>query len=104
MRSLVAQPRETLNDVDRHMKTALRRLYRHRNILMHGGTTNSIAFPAALRTAAPLVGAGLDRLTHASLVGATEPLQLASRARLNIDLIGGDDGRHLVDLLEGHST
>jgi hypothetical protein len=67
---------------------------------MHGGTTNSIAFSAALRTAAPLVGAGLDRLTHYSLVDGTNPLQLASRARLNIDLIGGTDGRHLVDLLE----
>jgi hypothetical protein len=54
----------------------------------------------ALRTAAPLIGAGLDRITHASLVEGVDALQLAARAQLNIDLIGGDDARHLVNLLE----
>jgi hypothetical protein len=103
MLGLIARPKETLKDVDMHMKTALRRLYRHRDILMHGGTTSSIAFSAALRTAPPLVGAGLDRITHASLVDATNPLQLASRAGLNIDRVGGGDGRHLVDLLGSRS-
>ncbi|MGO9031461.1 hypothetical protein [Mycobacterium sp.] len=100
MLGLVAQPKQTLSDVNRHMLTAIRRLYRQRNLLLHGGTTNSIALPAALRCAAPLVGAALDRITHASLLEGIDPLQLAARARLNLDLVGGDDGRHLVDLLE----
>jgi hypothetical protein len=100
MRALVRSPKPTLRDVNDHMKTGLRRLYRQRNILMHGGTTSSIALPTALRTAAPLIGAGLDRITHAALVEKVDALQLAARARLNIDLLGGDDARHLVDLLE----
>lgn len=100
MRGVVQYPKQTLNDVNKHVQTALRRLYRQRNLLMHGGTTNSIALSAALRAAAPLVAAGLDRITHAWLVDGIDPLHLASRARLNIDLVGGDDGRHLVDLLE----
>lgn len=82
------------------MRTALRRFYRQRNILMHGGTTNSIALSTALRTAAPLVSAGLDRITHAALVEGITPLQLAARAKLNLELVGSSDGRHLVDLLE----
>ncbi|MDP7738709.1 integrase [Mycobacterium paragordonae] len=100
MKALVDAPKDTLGDVNRHMRTAFRRLYRQRNILMHGGTTGSIALPTALRTAAPLIGAGLDRLTHAVLTEGISPLQLAARAQLNIDLLGGDDARHLVDLLE----
>jgi hypothetical protein len=100
MRALVRSPKPTLRDVNDHMKTGLRRLYRQRNILMHGGTTGSIALPTALRTAAPLIGAGLDRITHAALVEKVDALQLAARARLNLDLLGGDDARHLVDLLE----
>ncbi|MET4429059.1 integrase [Mycolicibacterium sp. 624] len=100
MRSLVGAPKHTLGDVNNHMRTAFRRLYRQRNILMHGGTTGSIALPTALRTAAPLIGAGLDRLTHAALAEGVGALQLAARAQLNMDLLGGDDARHLVDLLE----
>jgi hypothetical protein len=100
MKVLVGAPNHTLEDVNHHMRTAFRRLYRQRNILMHGGTTGSIALPTALRTAAPLIGAGLDRLTHAVLTEGVGALQLAARAQLNIDLLGGADARHLVDLLE----
>ncbi|MES9518256.1 integrase [Rhodococcus qingshengii] len=100
MQSLVNNPRSTLGDVTKHVTTALRRLYRQRNLLMHGGSTNSVALQATLRTAAPLVGAGLDRIIHASLNDGVDPLSLASRALLNLRLVGGDDGRHLADLLE----
>ncbi len=100
MLGLVNQPKHMLRDVNRHMRTAMRRLYRQRNLLLHGGTTNSIALSAALRSAAPLVGAVLDRITQASLVEGIDPLQLAARASLNLELVGGDDGRHLVDLLD----
>ena len=79
MCALVGAPKHTLADVNNHMRTALRRFYRQRNILMHGGTTGSIALPTALRTAAPLVGAGLDRVTHAALVEGVGALQLAAR-------------------------
>ncbi|MBU4616223.1 integrase [Rhodococcus sp. GG48] len=100
MESLVNQPRSTLSDVSCHITTAMRRLYRQRNLLMHGGSTSSVALGATLRTAAPLVGAGLDRITHAALIDNTDPLPLASRALLNLSLVGGKDGRHLTDLLE----
>lgn len=100
MANLIANPSLTLADVNAHLRTALRRFYRQRNILMHGGTTNSIALAVALRTAAPLVAAGLDRITHAALVEGINPLQLAARAKLNLELVGRGGGRHLVDLLE----
>lgn len=100
MKKLVQNHKSTLKDVHCHITTALRRLYRQRNLLMHGGSTSSIALEATLRTTAPLVGAGLDRITHASLINGVSPLDLASRAQLNLSLVGGADGRHLTDLLE----
>lgn len=100
MKKLVAQQRPTLRDVERHVTSAMRRFYRHRNIVMHGGATSVPTLAMALRTAAPLVGAGLDRITHASITKDIDPLMLATKARLNLDLVGGDDGRPLTDLLE----
>lgn len=100
MRKLVAQERATLRDVEKHVTSAMRRFYRHRNIVMHGGATSVPTLAMALRTAAPLVGAGLDRITHASITQDMDPLMLATKARLNLDLVGGPDGRLLTDLLE----
>ncbi|MFF3039191.1 integrase [Arthrobacter citreus] len=100
MTKLVAHERSTLRDVERHVTSTMRRFYRHRNIVMHGGATNVQTLAMALRTAAPLVGAGLDRITHAAITGGLDPLMLSTRARTNLDLVGGADGRPLTDLLE----
>lgn len=100
MTKLTANERVTLKDVERHVNTAMRRFYRHRNIVMHGGATSIATLSMALRTAAPLVGAGLDRITHAALREDLNPLELSARARLNLDLVGGADGRPPTDLLE----
>src|SRR5262249_7221560 len=80
MRALVTNPGTTLRDVRETVQRCARRLYRQRNIVLHGGDTQAVALLAALRTAAPLVGVGLDRLTHAYLTAQVEPLDLASRA------------------------
>lgn len=81
MKKLVGQPRATLKDVEKHVTSAMRRFYRHRNIVMHGGATTVPTLSMALRTAAPLVGAGLDRITHSAITGGPDPLNLAMRAR-----------------------
>lgn len=100
MVKLLAEPRSTLGDVSRHVTSAMRRLYRQRNLLMHGGSTGSVALNSTLRTSAPLVGAGLDRLTHAALTNNVAPLDLATRAEVNLKLVGGPDGPDVVRLLE----
>jgi hypothetical protein len=78
----------------------LRRFYRQRNIVVHGGTTGSVAIEATLRTAPPLVGAGLDRLVHAKLQYGINPLELAARAANSLELVGDDLGPEIVSLLE----
>jgi hypothetical protein len=96
VRRLAANRPEALLDVERHAKFAVRRLYRLRNLVLHGGRVDAVALKLGLRIAAPLVGAGLDRVAHAHYVGGARPVELAARARLALDL-GSDN---LVGMLE----
>ena len=100
MTKLMAAPRPTLRDVEAHVATAMRRLYRQRNIVMHGGSTGTLTLESTLRTCAPLVGAALDRITHARLTDGVDALQLATRAQLGMNRLGSDVPVHVVDLLE----
>jgi hypothetical protein len=100
MADLVQDPRPVLNDVAGAFRIALRRLYRTRNIILHGGATQGVALEASLRTAAPLVGAGLDRVVHAAYAEDLAPLALAARAEVALQLVNGETGLSVVDLLE----
>jgi hypothetical protein len=100
MSALLKSPSRTLEDIEHHVSTAFRRLYRHRNMVLHWGKTDSVGLRACLRTTAPLVGAGLDRIAHAWLVGGTHPLELAARARLRLGTIGASPAPSVLDLLE----
>jgi hypothetical protein len=100
MMLMLKDPQRTLREVQKAVQIALRRLYRARNVVLHGGSTSSIALDATLRTAAPLIGAGLDRIAHHFFEFGMEPLELAARAELAIDLVGGETGLSVVDLLQ----
>lgn len=99
MRELVDRPRPTLGRVNNYLRGALRRLYRQRNIVLHGGSIRSVALRASLRTAGPLVGAALDRVAHGYTSCDVVPLDLASRAELAIKLVSDRDGWGLHELL-----
>lgn len=100
MRALLSEPRRALSDVEQYACKTLRRLYRQRNLVLHWGRTNAVCLRAALRTAAPLVGAGVDRIAHAWFTGDTSPLELAARAKLRLELLGTSGGVSPVELLE----
>ncbi|MFF5081234.1 integrase [Actinoplanes sp. NPDC000266] len=100
MRRVVAGPRAELSTVVTIFRIALRRLYRTRNIVLHGGSTQGAAVEAALRIAGPLVGAGLDRITYASLFEGVAPLDLAARAEVGLKLVGGETGLTVASLLD----
>ncbi|SCE81795.1 hypothetical protein GA0070562_3006 [Micromonospora tulbaghiae] len=100
MRRVVASPRGELATAVTIFRIGIRRLYRTRNIVLHGGSTQGVALKAALRIAAPLVGAGLDRITYAALAEGLTPLDLAARAEVGLKLVGGETGLSVVDLLE----
>ena len=100
MTALVGSPRRSLQGIRMTVEGTLRRLYRQRNIVLHGGSPQAVALDATLRTAAPLVGAGLDRIAHAYLADRVQPLALAARAELRLTLVGVKDTVPATDLLE----
>jgi hypothetical protein len=79
---------------------SIRRLYRQRNLVLHGGRTKAVALGPALRTAAPLIGAGMDRIVHGALVKESDPLYLAAKAEFEIARAGASGAPGLADLLE----
>ena len=100
MRGLLNDPRRLLVDVRNHAAESLRRLYRQRNLVLHGGRTAAVALGPALRTASPLVGAGIDRIVHGALVKGLDPLHLAAQADFEIQRAGAPGSPGLSDLLE----
>ncbi|HEX6602944.1 MAG TPA: hypothetical protein VF030_09915 [Solirubrobacterales bacterium] len=97
---VLRDPKRELTEIRERAQRSFRRLYRHRNLLLHGGLRDAVGVNRSLHAVAPLVGAGLDRLAHAWIVEGLEPLALAARARLAMELVGSTDSGSLVDLLE----
>jgi hypothetical protein len=100
MRVLLASPKSALAEVRDYVAVAIRRLYRQRNLVLHWGRTQGVAVRPCLRTAAPLVGAGIDRIAHAWFTDKTSPLELSARAAIRLEQVGTAAGRNLLDLLE----
>jgi hypothetical protein len=99
MQKLLRNPQAVLADVCQHAAIAFRRVYRQRNLVLHGGRTDAVALRGCLRTAAPLVGAGLDRIIHAYYVDRLNPLQLVARARIALSTVGTTGGPSCTELL-----
>jgi hypothetical protein len=97
---LLRLPNEVLPDLERYATDAFRRLYRQRNLVVHGGRTTGAALKATLRTVAPLVGAGMDRIVHAYLTDGVEPLDLVARGRLEVARAGSKDAPEVTRMLE----
>lgn len=97
---ILKSPRKQLRDIENYAKNVLRRLYRQRNIIMHGGKIDSVVLSGVLRSSAPLVGAGMDRIAHAWFVENLSPIELVSRAKLRIALSDTSIATDLISLLE----
>lgn len=96
---LLQNPSRVLWDIEGRISEAFRRLYRNRNIVLHGGKTDAVALRACLRITAPLVGAGLDRIAHAMYTEGLHPLELAARARIRLDSLNSAAAVQPIDLL-----
>ena len=96
---LIRSPRTELRDIRTHIGDAFRRLYRQRNLVLHWGKTDAVALRAALRTAAPLVGAGMDRIAHSLYVEDLRPIELAARAHVSLETIPVDQVDACISLL-----
>jgi hypothetical protein len=99
LRLLLDSPGYVLKDIEARITESFRRLYRNRNIVLHGGKTDAVGLRACLRISAPLVGAGLDRIAHAAYTEALSPLELAARARIRLDSLDSAAAVPPIDLL-----
>jgi hypothetical protein len=99
MRRVLATPSVALLDIQQHVACSFRRLYRVRNLVLHGGLTDALGLSSVLRTSAPLVGAGIDRIAHAYYVDRVRPMELAAKASIGLTILGSKHGVHPVDLL-----
>lgn len=100
MKSVASDPHAGLHDILNHAETAFLRMYRQRNLVLHWGKTDAVALRASLRTAAPLVGAGMDRIAHAWFVQKIRPVELAARARRALAVVGSRADTNCIDLLD----
>ena len=100
MTTLLSDPHSALQDIERHLQGVFRRFYKNRNLVLHWGRTTAVGLRPGLRTAAPLVGAGMDRIAHAWFVDGTGPHELAARAVTGLALVGTMGGVGPLDLLE----
>ena len=87
MAQLRENPQAVLGRVEGYMGGALRRLYRHRNLVMHGGELRPVALSATTRTTGPLVGALLDRLAVAAHLRQEDPLHAIARAEVALQSV-----------------
>lgn len=100
MRKLLARPSIELRAMKAAVSEAFHRLYRQRNLILHGGKLDGVALNASLRTVSKLAGAGMDRITHAQYVNGVRPLELVAKSELSMSLITEDTALTCVDLLE----
>lgn len=98
MSALVNNPAPVLRRVTGYFKSSLRRVYRQRNIVLHGGSTQSVALRSTLQTGGPLVGAALDRIAHAVHSMGRSPLDAAARSHQALKTVGDPISWPLYDL------
>jgi hypothetical protein len=99
MHHILTNPHSGLSDVENHVKRVIRRLYRVRNLVLHNAATNSTTLAATLRTAVPLLGAGIDRIVRGAVLQECRPLELAARARIVLDTASNLKPSEFADLL-----
>jgi hypothetical protein len=100
IKEVLDNPKAELDKLQCHFSSVLQRLYRSRNLVLHGGRTDAAGLRPTLRAAAPIVGAGVDRIAHAWFVQQRNGLQLSSHANVSLGTVGEAGGPSLVDLLE----
>jgi hypothetical protein len=97
---LLENPGRELQTIRDAIGDSFHRLYRQRNLILHGGRLDSVALTASLRTVAKLAGAGMDRIVHGHYVQHLKPLELVAKANLALALVSREAPLDCVDLLE----
>ncbi|ATL66670.1 integrase [Nocardia terpenica] len=103
IRPLLREPQRGVTRIAEILTREFVRLYRKRNLIVHGGRTHSNNLHAITETMSPLIGAGIDRIVHVGLKYEIPPIQLAATAEAKLHYLTpatADHPGNLLDLLE----
>ena len=99
LKLIIDDPKRELQTLQEMMGDAFHRLYRQRNLVLHGGQISSVALAGSLRTVAKLAGAGIDRIVHGVYEQNLSPWELVARAQHAINTAQPATPEHTADLL-----
>lgn len=85
--------------MENRLRRVFRRMYWLRNLILHWGKTDAVALRAGVRTTAPLVGEGMDRIVHAYFKNQIQPLELAAFAKVGLNKVNAADITSITGLL-----
>jgi hypothetical protein len=103
VRPALLHPRREITNIVEILTREFTRLYRKRNMVVHGGQIHGANLHSISETLTPLIGAGVDRIVHAELQFGVTPIELSAIAQARVDYLSpttSHSGGGLLDLLE----
>lgn len=103
VRPALQDPRREITNIVEILTREFTRLYRKRNMVVHGGQIRGTNLHSISETLTPLIGAGIDRIVHAELQFGVPPIELSATAEARVAYLSpttSDSGGGLLDLLE----
>ncbi|WP_194814756.1 integrase [Nocardia sp. XZ_19_385] len=100
---ILTDPRREVKRIADILTREFVRLYRKRNLIVHGGHTHNPTLHATTETMSPLIGAGIDRIVHAGLKNEIRPIQLSASAAAKLHYLTpatSTASGNLLDMLE----
>ena len=101
--SLVINPRTEIEKMRSILTREFTRLYRKRNMTVHGGHITGANLHSVSELLSPLIGAGIDRVVHVGLKFDVTPIQMSATAEARMSYLvpaSKDDPGNLLDILE----
>lgn len=80
VRPALSNPRGEVEKITGILTREFTRLYRKRNMIVHGGQIHEGSLHSLSETLAPLIGAGVDRVVHVGLKFDVPPIELSAVA------------------------
>jgi hypothetical protein len=103
VRAALSDPRAEVEKITAILTREFSRLYRKRNMIVHGGQIQESSLHSLSETLAPLIGAGLDRLVHVGLKFGVRPVELSAIAESRLHYLtpsSPSDPGNLLEILE----
>lgn len=100
LQQTLSDPAESLARIKEYLASAFRRVYYHRNFVMHAAKFDGASLHRTAQMSPRLIAAALDQVINAQADNQqTSPLDLAERAKLELQLVGKPGARPLFSLL-----